>query len=98
MRELERRWKESGALADGERWVTAVLRETGTPLLPLVSITMQTARALEEAVHHLNQCYVPVSSISLAAAITRGISRPVTPDDMVDFLRGSGDWRRGKTP
>jgi len=65
-RTLERRWKETGALADGERWVAAVLRETGTPILPLISITMQTARSLKE----IGFMFQPQSRLALLRALT----------------------------
>lgn len=98
-RELEHRYRETGAVSDGERWVAAVLRESGVPVLPIVSAMIQVTRALDAIVERYTETPTSrprsVDPLGLKNAIIEGVGRPVTPDDMVSFIRGEGFWRRG---
>lgn len=96
VRELEQRWKRSNDLADGEAYVRAVLRETDFPALPMISMLIQQGRALEAIIEaHISRSDRPRQ---LVEGVFAALRRPVTPDEMVAFLRGEGDWQRGSQP
>lgn len=93
IRVAERRWKATGSAEDGEAYVQTVVRATGAPVLPMISMLIQQARALRALAVGPG---TPAERLS--RGITEALRRTVTPDDMVDFLRGEGEWHRGSQP
>ena len=87
IRDAERTYRASGAPQDGEAYVQAVLRSTGVNSIFLIARVIETQRAIAALI-----------GPSLASGHAREIqirgafSRPVTPDDMVSFLRGGREW------
>ena len=87
IRDAERTYRASGAPQDGEAYVQAVLRSTGLNSIFLIARVIETQRAIAALI-----------GPSLASGHAREIqirgafSRPVTPDDMVSFLRGGREW------
>lgn len=82
-RRLERIYRESGDVRDGMAWVHEVMRGQSTPVLQLIEVTIRNTRAL------LSMLYATPHSQPIGAL---SYSRPVTPDDIVSFLRGTDDW------
>ena len=87
-RAAERAYRASGSQQDGEAWVQAVLRTTGLPSTFLIYRVIEAQRAL----HALAGGWV-MSGHSQEGLVQRALSMPVTPDDMVSFLRGDDVWR-----
>lgn len=77
IRDAERAYRASGTGVDGEAWVQAVLRTTGLPSTLLIARVIENTRVIA----------------ALVSGHRPAVSRPVTPDDMVDFLRGGDSWR-----
>ena len=81
IRNAERAYRASGAPQDGEAWVQAVLRTTSVPTTFLIARVIETQRALHS-----------MTGATSDASARAAIARPVTPDDMVSFLRGGREW------
>ena len=84
LRRLERKWKSTGAIEDGEAWVIEKSRQKPADLTRMLSMLIQLGRAVE-AIGTL------VSVGDLAINVKDAISQRVTPDDMVRWLDGSHD-------
>jgi len=90
VRALERAWLSTRSQEDGERYVHAVLNATGSPILPIISLLIQNTRALR---------MIQRSSVAFdRTPLVERLSTPVTPEDLVAFLRGEGEWARGLPP
>jgi hypothetical protein len=84
IRSAERTYRSSGNPADGEEWVQAVLRSTGLNSTFLIARVIETQRAIRALMNQLMG--------DPGVAMDAEIGRPVTPDDMVSFLRGGREW------
>jgi hypothetical protein len=89
-RAAERRWKASGDIADGQAWVEGELRAAGAPILPMISLLIASTRAFRAMVRG-------ELGTRWGDADVAWRRRP-TPEDMVAFLRGEGEWRRLSEP
>jgi hypothetical protein len=88
VRSAERIYRASNNPADGEAWVQSVLRTTGLPSTFLIARVIETQRALAAmAMMSRTATYEGVRD-----PIVEAMRRPVTPDDMVSFLRGGREW------
>lgn len=88
IRAAERAYRASGDPADGEAWVQAVLRTTGVNSTFLIARVIETQRALAAmAMISRTATYEGVRD-----PIIDAMRQPVTPDDIVDFLRGGRNW------
>jgi len=87
IRDAERTYRASGAPQDGEAYVQAVLRTTGVNSTFLIARVIETQRALNA----LAGGWV-MSGHNQEGMVQRALSMPVTPDDMVSFLRGGREW------
>lgn len=76
IRDAERAYRASGAPQDGEAYVQAVLRSTGLNSTFLIARVIENTRVIA----------------ALVSGYRPAVSRPVTPDDMVSFLRGGHEW------
>jgi len=87
LRAAERAYRASGALQDGEAWAQAVLRTTDVPTLPMISMLVQHSRALEAMFASIQN-----GMILAEYRVREAITRDVTPDNIVSFLRGGREW------
>lgn len=85
VRAAERAYRASGSPADGDAWVQAVLRSTGLNSTFLIARVIEIQRALRAQGQY--RLEGPTRDEVRAA-----LERPVTPDDMVSFLRGGSEW------
>lgn len=81
LRDLERRWHETGSFQDGDRWVEEVMRSRGTPTLSLISRVIRCERVIEIMFEFARE-----NSSELASRIQRAFNAVVTPEDMIDFV------------
>lgn len=81
IRAAERTYRSSGNPADGEAYVQAVLRSTGLNSTFLIARVIETQRVVQALLN-------PMEFYTIRSAQ----DRPVTPDDMVSFLRGGREW------
>lgn len=80
LRQLERAYKASGNMADGEAWVQAILRKKGVPVLPMIIALIQSRRTLEAISAHGVRLWDLSYSANLA------IDSPITPQDIANFF------------
>jgi len=87
IRNAERAYRASGAPQDGEAYVQAVLRSTGLNSTFLIARVIETQRVMHQIANTS-----PFAETTLTAVVGAALARPVTPDDMVSFLRGGREW------
>jgi hypothetical protein len=89
IRIAERAFRSTGDPVDGEAWIQAVLRTTGLPTIQLVTQTIRTQRALRSIAYSFSS---GSSDHRVEAAFSRAMKKPVTPYDIVSFIRGGMGW------
>lgn len=88
IRYAERKYRISGSSEDGEVWVQAVMRVT-VPSVSLITQSIRTHRALQAVACSFVGSTNPYR---LEAAFSKAMNQPVTPYDIVSFLRGGLEW------
>ena len=94
IRAAERTYRASGSPQDGEAWVQVVLRSAGLNSTFLIARVIESQRALAAMFNPMDYA----NSADREDQIRRAFRRPVTPDDMVSFLRGGREWLNPPTP
>jgi hypothetical protein len=95
LRDTERRWRETGHADDGSAYVQAAMRATGEPIVPILTMLVRQDRALRALDDALQEGLV---GHRLSHRMRGALLKPITPDDMVAYLRGDGEWGRGLLP
>lgn len=85
IRAAERTYRTTGNPADGEAWIQAVMRTTGLPVIPLITQVIRTQRALHA-----------VALAGGGSPYSNAMQQPVTPYDIVSFLRGGSEWLKSE--
>jgi hypothetical protein len=93
IREAERTYRATGNQEDGERWVQAVIRTTGFPTIILITEIIKSRRALQAIAYSFSSSS---SDHRVEGAHLKAMRKPVTPYDVVAFLRGEPEWMSGK--
>jgi hypothetical protein len=107
-RNAERKWRQTGASTDGEAYIQAVIRSTDAPILPMVTALIRNTRAmqaltalalptgevtLDAAMRQLTNAQRR-AWLNGPTLMLEAMQKPVTPDDVVAFLRNDGSLDR----